>query len=78
MKRAFHGLPRFSQRLVVNSSASHYAEFPRERTLHKVPSPAAAFKYAGAYGDRGRIGGGASQPEFDAVGRKRAALSFHN
>lgn len=41
MKRAFHAPTLFSRFLVINSSASHYGAFPRERTQHKLQIPTA-------------------------------------
>lgn len=43
MKRAFHAPALFSRFLVMNSSASHYDEFPRERTQRKLRIPALEF-----------------------------------
>lgn len=45
MKRAFHAPTLFSRFLVINSSASHYGAFPRERTQHKLQIPTAGFRY---------------------------------
>lgn len=45
MKRAFHAPTLFSRFLVINSSASHYDEFPRERTQHKLQISTAGLRY---------------------------------
>ena len=45
MKRAFHAPTLFSRFLVINSSASHYGEFPRERTQHKLQISTAGLRY---------------------------------
>lgn len=45
MKRAFHAPSLFSRFLVMNSSASHYGEFPRERTQHKLRVPTVGFRH---------------------------------
>lgn len=45
MKRAFHAPTLFSRFLVINSSASHYGAFPRERTQHKLQIPTAGLRY---------------------------------
>lgn len=39
MAGAFHAPTLFSQFLAMNSSASHYGKFPRERTQHKLLAP---------------------------------------